>query len=91
MDTIESLRQRIRETEKELVRLKENLKHAEVAVQERGDNGVAVDQPADDAPWKWPLPAEDYERYARQLIISQVGVPGWSLATGDIGKFLTRH
>ena len=35
-----------------------------------------MSQAPNDTPWKWPLSAEEYERYARQLIIAQVGVPG---------------
>lgn len=75
MDDIEALRRRVKETEQELDRLKEELRQAEAAEQATGSAEEAASQPGA-TPWKWPLPAEDYERYARQLIIPQVGVPG---------------
>lgn len=76
MDGIEGLRRKIRATEEELDRLKEELRQAEASAKENGDNQQTNGEPADIPEWKWPLPAEDYERYARQLIISQVGLSG---------------
>ena len=76
MDNVEELRRRIRETEQELVRLREELTQAETGEQTKGISGGSASQSVDATPWKWPLSPEDYERYARQLIISQVGVPG---------------
>lgn len=78
MDGIEGLRRKIRATEEELDRLKEELRQAEASEAADGDLQQPNGQPTDKPAWKWPLPAEDYERYARQLIISQVGLPGES-------------
>lgn len=76
MGDAESLRRRIREREEELERLKEDLRQAEAAEQKNGHYQRSDDEKTEQAAWKWPLSVEDYERYARQLIISQVGVPG---------------
>ncbi|SPN96620.1 related to molybdenum cofactor biosynthetic protein [Cephalotrichum gorgonifer] len=76
MSATESLRLRIQATELELDRLKEELRQAEAAEAEDLDAEASEGQPTDDTPWKWPLSADEYERYARQLIIPQVGVPG---------------
>lgn len=75
MDTIARLRNEIEATEKELERLKAELKGAEAQAAKEtsyAQNG----HHADDIPWKWPLTAGEYERYSRQLIIPHVGVPG---------------
>lgn len=76
MDGIEGLRRKIQATEDELDRLREELRQAEASAKDNGNTQKSNGQPADIPAWKWPLPAEDYERYARQLIISQVGAPG---------------
>lgn len=79
MDTIGNIRRKILETEQELARLRDELHQAEAAEQTKLDSGPLRDEPAaaaGDAAWKWPLSEQDYERYARQLIIPQVGVPG---------------
>jgi len=75
MDTITRLRNEIEVTEKELERLKAELKRAE-AQAAKETSCVQNGHPEDDVPWKWPLTAGEYERYSRQLIIPQVGVPG---------------
>ena len=76
MDEIEGLRRKIRATEEDLERLKEELRRAEASAKKKDDTHQSDGQLADTPAWKWPLTAEDYERYARQLIISQVGLPG---------------
>lgn len=76
MENAESLRRKIRETEQELARLKEELREVETVDKRNGHSRESADKPSDGTSWKWPLPPEDYERYARQLIIPQVGVQG---------------
>ncbi|KAJ9157620.1 Adenylyltransferase and sulfurtransferase uba4 [Pleurostoma richardsiae] len=70
------LREQISRAEKELKSLREQLSRLE---SEENEGGKTVTEPALDTsspPWKWPLAAEDYERYGRQLIIPSVGVKG---------------
>ncbi|KAF6804312.1 molybdenum cofactor biosynthetic protein [Colletotrichum sojae] len=66
MGRLEDLRRQVAEAEKELQNLKEQLATAE--------NEEAARDSA--TPWKWPLQANEYERYGRQLIIPAVGVKG---------------
>ena len=65
----EQLREQIAKAEEELKLLKAQLAEAE---------GVATDFPssASQNSWKWPLKAEEYQRYGRQLILPAVGVQG---------------
>ncbi|KUI60960.1 Adenylyltransferase and sulfurtransferase uba4 [Cytospora mali] len=67
----EQLREQIFKTEQELNALREQL--AEVEKQssvtpEGKENGIPT--------WKWPLTAEEYDRYGRQLILPNVGIHG---------------
>ncbi|PKS06292.1 hypothetical protein jhhlp_007040 [Lomentospora prolificans] len=75
MDTVTRLRGDIERMEKELERLKNELRQAETHMNEEYPN-MPSHNSAGNTPWKWPLEAVDYERYARQLIIPQVGVHG---------------
>lgn len=36
----------------------------------RGVNGAAAEA------WKWPLSAQEYDRYGRQLVLPNVGIQG---------------
>lgn len=36
----------------------------------RGANGAAAEA------WKWPLSAQEYDRYGRQLVLPNVGIQG---------------
>jgi hypothetical protein len=74
MGKVEELLLRVRAAEEELARLRAELQAAEDETKTHPAPGP--DQTTSEKPWKWPLPPEDYERYARQLIIPQVGVPG---------------
>lgn len=38
------------------------------------DPPIAPKQTGD---WGWPLDAEDYKRYGRQMIMSEIGLEGW--------------
>ena len=86
-----ALRRKIRETELELDRLKEDLRLAEAGEARDGHSEDPVAQSAEEKSWRWPLSPEDYERYARQLIIPQVGVLGMSSAHKGRGEILTFH
>lgn len=65
-ETCASLRAQITATEEQLAGLKRDLAHAE-AQSERGDQKVER---------RWPLLPEEYKRYGRQMIVSQVGLQG---------------
>jgi adenylyltransferase/sulfurtransferase len=71
-DPAESLRLRIENLEAEMRHLKEELRKTEVP---------APNPPTTTPSWKWPLSADEYDRYQRQLILSQVGVQGMIFAT----------
>ncbi|KAJ2900503.1 molybdenum cofactor biosynthetic protein [Zalerion maritima] len=74
------LRAKIRDAEENLRKLKEEL----ATLMPEGTNAGAGDEDTPTASmgddvedgWKWPLSAEEYERYGRQLIIPSVGVEG---------------
>lgn len=68
---MEGLRQQVLKKEAELEDLKRKLAEAESAQQSHGQKGSS--QPL---AWKWPLRAEEYERYSRQLVLPGVGVAG---------------
>ncbi|ROT41110.1 ThiF family protein [Sodiomyces alkalinus F11] len=70
MNRIEDLKHKIAKAEAELLRLKEDLAQAE------SEGQVHVNGGAKDSTWKWPLPATDYERYSRQMVIPGVGTKG---------------
>lgn len=72
MERIEDLKRQIAETETELRRLKNDLAQAESEIQ----NPNTVNGGGNESPWKWPLPAVDYERYSRQMVIPGVGTKG---------------
>lgn len=65
---IETLKERIAKVEDELVSLKETLNQAERKA------SAARREATEES--KWPLASEDYERYARQMILPGFGVEG---------------
>ena len=82
MDEIDVLKRQILDKETELASLRSRLREAE-----RITTDIAPSQEpelllpnSDDQPthpdWKWPLRADEYERYGRQLLIPEVGVKG---------------
>jgi adenylyltransferase/sulfurtransferase len=75
-DTCASLRAQIAATEAQLASLKRDLANAEAAAKpetgstgnpHEGQNGTGS---------RWPLLQEEYKRYGRQMIVSQVGLRG---------------
>jgi adenylyltransferase/sulfurtransferase len=62
----EQLRKRIALAEEELKSLREDLA--------RLDSSTTSQHPG--KLWKWPLQAEEYDRYGRQLILPSIGVEG---------------
>ncbi|KAL1895901.1 hypothetical protein Sste5346_004999 [Sporothrix stenoceras] len=69
------LRRRIAAAEVELHSLREQLQQAEQAEQQEAkaeDASHSTEAP----PWPWPLVSDEYDRYARQLILPGVGVDG---------------
>lgn len=68
------LREQIAKAEEELKDLREQLAQAEAYGQEQGaETGTAR---TNGSAWKWPLKAEEYDRYGRQLILPSVGIQG---------------
>lgn len=66
------LRELISKTESDLARLKAGLARVEAV-------GEKAKSEADDAEvdgWKWPLRAQEYDRYGRQLILPNFGIHG---------------
>ncbi|OQE44215.1 hypothetical protein PENCOP_c002G00766 [Penicillium coprophilum] len=76
-ETCASLRAQITATELQLAGLKRDLVNAEHAA--RSETATTVEtQPGDPSSdgRRWPLIPEEYKRYGRQMIVSQVGLKG---------------
>jgi hypothetical protein len=78
-ETCASLRAQITATEAQLAGLKRDLANAEQAAQSEAAT-TAETQPEDrnGEGRRWPLLQEEYKRYGRQMIVSQVGLKGKS-------------
>ena len=74
MDTldhaVEVLRGRVETAEKALADLKTQLAQAEKEAHDEKRKQTS------NGAWKWPLQAEEYERYGRQMILPGFGVEG---------------
>lgn len=70
----QQLRAQIAKAEEELKSLKEQLAQAEA--QETEAAATAASGSINGSTWKWPLQAEEYDRYGRQLILPNVGIQG---------------
>lgn len=78
-DTCASLRAEIAAAEAELARLKHDLVSAEqqAAANSESTNPAANrDKDQNGSASRWPLHPEEYGRYGRQMIVSQIGLPG---------------
>lgn len=75
-ESAHQLREQIAKVEEELKALKEQL--SEVEEQTSGSSPIpSLKEEENGTPaWKWPLTAEEYERYGRQLILPSVGIHG---------------
>lgn len=65
-----ALRAQIAATESQLSALKQELEAAEKL------RGATMPAPCNNSERKWPLSPEEYQRYGRQMIVSQIGLPG---------------
>jgi len=70
----QQLREQITKAEEELRILKEQLAQAEARDQDQ--NTEAATGGINGSTWKWPLKADEYDRYGRQLILPNVGIQG---------------
>jgi adenylyltransferase/sulfurtransferase len=90
-ETCASLRAQIAATESQLAGLKRDLANAEQAAQSETATTVETQQgDRNDKGRRWPLLPEEYKRYGRQMIVSQVGLKG-KAATSiwvEVGKYL---
>lgn len=73
----QQLRAQIAKAEEELKILKEQLAQAEAQHQDRETEAAAA---INGSTWKWPLQAEEYDRYGRQLILPNVGIQGQTIS-----------
>lgn len=74
----DALRKQIAATEEELRKLKEQLVAVE-AQELKNLNGLSLnDGPHPVTQGKWPLSAEEYKRYGRQMIVPNIGIQGSS-------------
>ncbi|KAI9374139.1 hypothetical protein BJX61DRAFT_338969 [Aspergillus egyptiacus] len=71
-----SLRTEIAATEARLAQLKLELQEAEEAALKRTQNATDLDTISSQPRTNWPLSKEEYRRYGRQMIVSQVGLQG---------------
>jgi adenylyltransferase/sulfurtransferase len=72
----EALRRQIAVTEEELGRLKEQLAAVEGKQLENVNGLSSRDGPSPLSEGRWPLSAEEYRRYGRQMIVPNVGIQG---------------
>ena len=84
-DNIEALRRKIAHLESQLGDLKRQLSASE--------NFANVVPPANEPTpsnrdWNWPLEAEEYKRYGRQMIMPEIGLQGDSWARRCKAKWL---
>ena len=78
-ETCASLRAQITATELQLAGLKRELANAEQAAQsETATTAETQPQAQNGEGRRWPLLQEEYKRYGRQMIVSQVGLKGRS-------------
>lgn len=80
-NTCATLRAEIAATEAQLARLKRDLVSAEdraVANSESTSPAANRNKGQNGSESRWPLLPEEYGRYGRQMIVSQVGLPGKS-------------
>lgn len=79
--TCASLRAQIAATESDLARLKQDLQDVEKAAAsakvQNGTNGETSNK--SNSKRSWPLLAEEYRRYGRQMIVPQLGLEGESM------------
>ena len=77
--TCASLRAKIAATEAQLARLKQDLASAEEAAAAKSNSAESSEgsqQAQTRREPRWPLLQEEYKRYGRQMIVSQVGLEG---------------
>ncbi|KAL1852273.1 Urmylation protein [Paecilomyces lecythidis] len=75
--TCASLRLQITETETRLAALKRQLDSAEKTLAQQGTNENPSARPEEQqSSRRWPLFAEEYRRYGRQMIVPQIGLQG---------------
>lgn len=70
----QQLREQISKAEEKLRNLREQLAQAEAHEQDQEPEAVTLS--IDGSAWKWPLKADEYDRYGRQLILPNVGIQG---------------
>jgi hypothetical protein len=77
-ETCASLRAQITATEEQLAGLRRDLANAEQARSESATTTTAGNEHNDrnGQARRWPLLQEEYKRYGRQMIVSQVGLKG---------------
>lgn len=79
-DEAQALRQLILATELRLENLKEELAEVETRGPRHG-RGERPDELESLKDSKWPLTAEEYLRYGRQMIVPSIGIQGWHFNT----------
>jgi len=87
-DTCASLRAQIAAAEAQLAGLKRDLANAEAAAKPAGSTGNPSESQTGTGS-RWPLLQEEYKRYGRQMIVSQVGLQGLQGSFPREGKSLT--
>lgn len=87
---VDTLRSQILETEAQLKRLKEELAQVEASGKAlTGHDPSAKENPvAQGNGQKWPLSAEEYKRYGRQMIVPSIGILGFYYLSSYVAKCL---
>lgn len=87
-ETCASLRTQIAATEAQLASLKRDLADAEKAAAAKSDNPDFAENQNEGPKNRtspWPLLQEEYRRYGRQMIVSQIGLEGELGSGRDLG------
>jgi len=66
----------VRELEAEIARAEVDLLHLKARLAEANKRERDAQNASTEKPRKWPLKADEYDRYARQLVLPAVGVRG---------------
>ena len=76
MRTKEAIRADIEATSARLAKLKFELQQAEAGHSEILHDKGTGSQKESETVGRWPLPADDYKRYGRQMIMPEIGLQG---------------
>ena len=66
----------VKELEADIARVETELQGLNAQLAEARKREHEAESASAQKPWKWPLKADEYDRYARQLILPTIGIEG---------------